>query len=1017
MNLSAPFIQRPVMTTFVMLSIILAGIVAFFYLPVSDLPTIERPNINVSAGYAGASPEIVLNEVTIPLEKELMHVKGVQEISSMSSTGWSSISLTFPLSKDINEAIRDVQTAISRAGGELPNDLDPRPSYHLQEGSQEPIMYFLLTSEDTTVGQLRSYADAFIVPRLSRVEGVSEVMIYGSEDSVWIQLNPELMAARRVGFNEVIDAVHQKTLQMPLGSIQTGSKNLSIELKGTIQQAKELENILIGGGPLRLKDIAVIKEKAQEGKEFHFGTADKTSLALIMGIKKVSDGNTVAISKSVLEILSTVEKELPPSIHLTLWFDKAVWIKDSILDVQWTLLIAFVLVVLVIYFSLGRLSDSLIASTALPLSLVGTFIIMYLAHFSLDLLSLLALTLSVGFVVDDAIVVLENIVRSQEKGAPPLEASLKGSKQISFTILSMTLSLVAVFIPLLFMEGINGRLFREFSITLAVAILVSGFISLTLTPMLCSRYLSSHSKQSSMQLGITRAYSWLCGIYGKTLKPCFRYPKTIVMFALACMGTTIFLFSKLPVNLIPPEDRGYSFTIVNLPKGLDTTQVTEQQKRLEQLVQANPHIEKFISLSMDDAIFFVISLVPVENRPPQQVVLADLQQAFDAIPGIQTFSQPYQLINLDMEFGNAGQYQLVVRGMDFQEVEKAAEELAQTMQADPMFSFVKSDVNNDSPTLAMNFNEEFAQRLGFEKRHIQELLQNAYGQSSIGKIQKGATQERIYMELLPEYQDSARAPDKLYLAGNGGGFVPLKAFVEWEETLGAPTYERRDQLPSTTIRFSLVDGVAPNEGLARTEEIAAAVLPPKISGALTGAAKATASMIGSTLLLLLAAVVVMYVVLGILYESFIHPLTILSSLPFAGLGGVLTLFLFGEPISIFSVVGFLLLIGIVKKNGIMMVDYAVEAQKQGKGSEQAIYEACLVRFRPIMMTTIAAVAGAIPIAIGFGDGAEMRRGLGLVIAGGLLFSQLLTLYVTPILYLIFERAVDRMRNIPPNGGI
>ncbi len=1002
MNISAPFIKRPVMTTFVMLTIILAGIAAFFKLPISDLPNIEHPNIVVSAGYLGASPEVVLNQVTIPLEKELTHVKGLLEISSTSSSGHSSISLSFSFSKDMNEAIRDVQAAISRAEGQLPSDLDPRPSYHLQEGSQEPIMFFLLTSDNSSIGDLRSYADAYVVPRLSRVEGVSEVQIYGSTNSVWIKLNPELMAIRKVGFNDVVDAVRQKTNQMPLGSIQTGSKLLSIELKGKIHDAKELGDLIIGDHLIRLKDIAEISTKSDTELEFHFGTHEKISTALIMGIKKISDGNTVAISQSVLEKLNAIKKELPPSIHLTVWFDKAVWIKGAIVDVEWTLILAFLLVVVVIYFSLGRLTDSLITSIALPLSIIGTFIIMYLANFSLDILSLLALTLSVGFVVDDAIVVLENIVRSQENGTSAREASLKGSKQISFTILSMTLSLVAVFIPILFMEGINGRLFREFSITLAVAILVSGFVSLTLTPMLCSRFLSSHARKSKMQSLVDQANSWMTDLYGRTLKPCFRYPKTILMFALACMGLTILLFSKLPVNLFPPEDRGYNFVIVNLPTGMNSTDMTAQQKELEAIVQANPHIEKFISLSMGNNIFLIVSLLPIDQRPPQQLVMADLQKQFDGIPGLQTFSQPYQLINPDMDFGSAGQYRLVVKGLDYPEVEKGAADLTLAMQSHPEFSFVLNGVSNDTPILAMNFNEELASQYGFDKDDVQMLLQQAYGQGSVGKIQKGIIQEHIFMELLPDYQNSAGAPNKLYLTGRNGAVVPLKALAEWEEKLGSPSLDRLEQLPYTWIRFSLADGIAPNVGLHLAEKIATEILPENVSGSLTGAAKETARAINSTLLLLLFAVVVMYIVLGILYESFIHPLTILSSLPFAGLGGVLTLFLFDEPISIFSAVGFLLLIGIVKKNGIMMVDYALEAKKEGKSSEQAIYEACLVRLRPIMMTTVAAVMGAIPIAIGFGEGAEMRRGLGLVIAGGLLFSQLLTLYVTPILYIVFD---------------
>ena len=493
MNLSAPFIHRPVMTVLLFFTITVTGLIAFFRLPVSDLPTIERPHIQVTAGFSGASPETVQNLLTIPLEKELSHVKGLEEMNSKSSAGSSSISMTFDLNINMDRAIRDVQSALNRADHRIPREVDPRPTFHLNEGGQEPIMYFIMTSDSGNTGELRNYTDAYIIPRLNRIPGVSKVMIFGSGKSIWLKINPELMAARQIGFDRVIETIKEHTSQTSVGTIQTSSKSLGIEIFGPITRFKELENLKIGDTSVYIKDIGFVTDESDKDQEFHFFDGNKNSPALILAVQKLSDANTVSVSKSIQDALIPLKKEFPSSIHLNLWFDKSIWIEESILDVEWSILFAFILVVLVIYFSLGRLLESFIISAALPFSMLGTFIAMYLLNFSLDLLSLLALTLSVGFIVDDAFVVLENIVRHQEKGDSPQKASLEGSRQICFTILSMTLSLVAVFIPLLFMEGINGRLFREFSVTLAIAILVSGFISLSLTPMMCSRFLSARS--------------------------------------------------------------------------------------------------------------------------------------------------------------------------------------------------------------------------------------------------------------------------------------------------------------------------------------------------------------------------------------------------------------------------------------------------------------------------------------------------------------------------------------------
>jgi HAE1 family hydrophobic/amphiphilic exporter-1 len=1002
MNISQPFIKRPVMTTFISLALFLFGLMAYTRLPVSDMPPLRHPQITVMTHYSGASPEVVLQELTIPLEKELSVVKGVKEMTSTSLQDQSNITLEFDINKNMDEAIQDIVTAINKAEKVLPDDAS-KPTYFRRENDKEPISLVLLTSKTLNATDLRLCADTLLIPRLNRVEGIAQAMVFGSEKAFWLEINPELMAARHIGFGQLIDTVRAHTDQNALGTIQTGSKELSLEIRQNIRDAKKLENIYIEGSKVKIGDIANITEESANQQEFHFVTDGNVLATVGIALIKTSDANTVAISHDVKELLATVQKSLPPEITLKLWFDKAEWIAESILDVKWSLGFAFILVCLVIYMSLGRISDALIPSIALPLSLVGTFCCMYLLDYSVDLLSLLALTLSVGFVVDDAIVVLEAIVRFQEKGKKAYEASLMGSKQISFTVLSMTLSLVAVFIPLLFLPGVNGKLFREFSITLACAILLSGFVSLTLTPMLCSRFLRSHDRSFSE--------SFWSRLYAKTLKSSLNYPKTILAAACILVAVTVPLYMRLPVMLVPPEDRGFLITGISLPSGLSDTEFTRYQSELEQLFMANPYVDSFFDFSHGEHFVFFTQLLPRDKRPGQQEIIPMLQKELDKQVGIVSFTSGFQLININAEFGATGQYRYDLYGLNAEEVERAALYVADAMRQTGICSYVDVSLKNDFPKLVLSVNDDLAHNFGFSKQHVQELIWNAFGKGSIGSLQQGDKNISICLRMQPEYADRASTLSLLHLNNDEGDIVPLKAIASWEETLQKPTITRKEQLPSVSIMFSLGEGQEASSALAKLQEIASKRLPANVDGALAGVAKKLASAMNETLFLFFAAAIVMYIILGILYESFIHPITILSSLPFAGLGGVITLALFNEPISIFSAVGFLLLLGIVKKNGIMMVDYALEAKSQGKSSYDAIIEGSLARFRPIMMTTLAAIMGAIPIAMGFGDGAEMRRGLGLVIVGGLLFSQLLTLYVTPLLFLVLDKRIRNKREM------
>ncbi len=997
MNFSQPFIKRPVMTYIVMAAILLMGLIAFKKLPVTDLPSVEYPVIMVQAGYAGASPDVMTKTVTTPLEKELIHINGVKHVTSQTGRGFTWITLLFELGLDLDEAAQDVQAALKRAEFVLPRDLDYSPTYSKASAHQDSIIYLVLTSNSSTLAELYDCAHTRVEQRVARIEGVGKVNVHGSPYALRIQINPDLMAARGLTFEEVRSAVANATIDLPLGVLETSGRKFTLEIPGQIHSAAEFRNLLLKED-VRLKEIADILDGVESEEVFHYVSKSQDQLAMILSVGKQSGANAVKISEELKKIIPQIEAELPPSMHLELWFDKASWIKEAIQDVEWSLILSFVLVVAVIYFSFRRFRETLIAATALPLSVIGTFILMHGLGFSIDILSLLALTLAMGFVIDDAIVVLENIFRHREKGLSPMEAALTGSKEICFTILSMTISLVAVFIPLLFMKDITGMLFREFSVTLAISILVSGFVALTLIPMLCSKFGSVHQaapKESSLAM---RKF------YGRTLHWCVTHRKTTLAGAFAFAALAVVLFRFLPINLFPEEDRGFIWSYVQMPSGMAAKDAEVYSQKLNRIVQTHPAVDTFVTLNFKDYLIYLISLTDTEKRAAQKEVVAELQMQLERIPGTQAFMRGMQLISNQGGGFSRNTYQFDLKGSNIDEVRAAAEALKRKLMDHPAFVNPDLSIKADDPKLEVNVLENQIEKLGLTRQMVQTLLQNIYSGGSIGKIQRGGEEYRVYLELEPRFKKNTAAMANLHLKTPSGASVPLKSIATWQESVGLQTIEHLDLLSSISLFF----GIAPDASVIDTLDIvkknAAEILPSSVSGKLEGLAAMEDETSSDTILLLVLAVVAMYAVLSILYESFIHPLTILSSLPFACLGGILTLLAFREPLSLYSMVGFLLLIGIVKKNGIMMVDCALEIQRQQNLPPlAAVQEACLIRFRPIMMTTVAAVMGALPIAIGIGAGSETRRGLGLVIAGGLIFSQFLTLYITPIIYLYLEK--------------
>ncbi len=1019
MNLSELFIRRPVTTTLVMAGILIFGMMGYRLLPVSDLPNVDFPTIQVSAALPGASPETMASSVATPLERQFSTIAGLDNMNSTSTQGSTQITLQFNLTRNLDGAALDVQSAISAAARQLPPNMPAPPSYQKVNPADQPVLYLTLTSAQLPLSQLDDYGETMMAQRISTVSGVAQVAVYGPQKfAVRVQLDPRQLASRGIGIDEASAAVQNANVNLPTGILYGALTSFTVQASGQLLDAAAYRPIIVtyrNGSPVRISDIGDAKDSVENDKTAAWYN-DERSISL--AIFKQPGMNTVEVAEAVRRLLPTFQKQLPASATLHVLYDRSVSIRDSVNDVKFTLMLTLALVVMVIFLFLRNLSATVIPSLALPFSIVGTFAAMYVLGYSLDNLSLMALTLSVGFVVDDAIVMLENIHRHIERGESPLQAALSGSKEIGFTILSMTISLAAVFIPILFMGGVIGRLFREFAVTIGVSILVSGFVSLSLTPMLCSRFLKpeGEKKHSKLYQWSEKGFDTMVGFYARTLGPALRHPWTVLAGSAVVLAATGWLFVAIPKGFLPTEDQGLVFGFTEGAQGIGFPAMKEKQQQIAAIIRSDPDVANLLSscgprgnISVGNSGIVLAQLKPRDERKRSaDQIIQDLRPKIAKIPGIRAFLQVPPPIRLGGSLTKS-QYQYTLQDSDTAELYKFAPILEQKMRAVPGLQDVTSDLQNQNPQVAIDINRDRAATLGVSSQQIEDALYTAYGTRQISTIYAPNNEYQVIMELAPEFQGSAAAISMLYVRSSSGQLVPLSSLASIRQNTGPLAVVHQGQLPAVSISFNLKPGVSLGEAVAAVDRIARQTLPATIQTSFQGTAQAFQSSVQGLGLLLVVAILVIYMVLGILYESFIHPITILTALPFAGFGALVTLLVFGLDLSIYAFVGIIMLVGLVKKNGIMMVDFAIEAQRTGNVSAtKAIYEACLVRFRPIMMTTMAALMGTIPIALGAGAGAESRRPLGLAVVGGLLFSQTLTLYVTPVFYIVMDRLQQRL---------